>query len=71
MVGRQNSVGNKSLEFESRVESRVIDVEFRVESSHFVQTTLVKLSLFIPRLESFQHSIATVLIIAIDSCNIV
>ena len=40
--------GNESLEFESRVESQVIDVE----PSHFVQTTRIKSSPFLLRLKS-------------------
>ena len=43
--------GNDLLKFEKRVESRNDDVE----SYHFVQTTPVKSSLFLPRLEFLQH----------------
>ena len=38
--------GNKSLKFESQVESRVTDVKSGVESGDFVQTTRVKSGLF-------------------------
>ena len=50
-TSRRVLIGAVLLEFESRV----IDVESRVESSHLFQTTGVKSSLFLRRLVSLQH----------------
>ena len=51
-MGLLSSVGNESLEMESRFESRITDVKSQVKLSHFVLTTRAKSSLFAQRLES-------------------
>ena len=58
MLRQYGSVGNESLEFESRIESRVIHVESRVES--FRPNNSSQVASFLPRLESFHHFNASV-----------
>ena len=60
-----SSVANESLEFESQVESRIIDVE----SSYFIQTTLVKSSLSCIHRECLGS--CDCLVLAVESFNIV
>ena len=70
--GILSKVGKESLEFESRV----VDVESRVESSFLIQTTRAKSSLFtitrgFPTLHCQCLAFCDFFVIAIDLSNIV